>query len=67
MEIEQAKLQVIQAGKMLCENGLIQRTWGNVSCRIDEEFFAITPSGGGSALKYVNVLPVEVSAAPELQ
>ena len=45
MEKEQAKLQVIRAGKMLCENGLIQRTWGNVSCRIDQNYFAITPSG----------------------
>lgn len=45
MDIMQAKLDVIKAGKLLCEKGLIQRTWGNVSCRIDEETFAITPSG----------------------
>lgn len=45
MDILQAKLEVIKAGKMLCEQGLIQRTWGNVSCRIDNNFFAITPSG----------------------
>ena len=45
MDREQAKALVIQAGKMLCENGLIQRTWGNVSCRIDQNYFAITPSG----------------------
>ena len=56
MEIEQAKLQVIQAGKMLCENGLIQRTWGNVSCRIDEEFFAITPSGRD----YLSLTPEDI-------
>ena len=45
MDVIQAKLDVIKAGKLLCERGLIQRTWGNVSCRIDEETFAITPSG----------------------
>ena len=45
MDILQAKLDVIKAGKLLCERGLIQRTWGNVSCRIDENTFAITPSG----------------------
>lgn len=45
MDLMQAKLDVIKAGKLLCERGLIQRTWGNVSCRIDEETFVITPSG----------------------
>ncbi len=45
MDIMQAKLDVIKAGILLCEKGLIQRTWGNVSCRIDENSFAITPSG----------------------
>lgn len=45
MDIMQAKLDVVKAGILLCEKGLIQRTWGNVSCRIDENHFAITPSG----------------------
>ena len=45
MDLMQAKLDVIRAGKLLCERGLIQRTWGNVSCRIDENTFVITPSG----------------------
>ncbi len=45
MDLMQAKLDVIRAGKLLCERGLIQRTWGNVSCRIDENAFVITPSG----------------------
>ena len=44
MDLMQAKLDVIKAGKLLCERGLIQRTWGNVSCRIDENTFVITPS-----------------------
>ena len=45
MDIVQAKKSVIDAGRKLVQNGLIQRTWGNVSCRIDGERFAITPSG----------------------
>ncbi len=40
-----AKELVIQAGLKLIESGLIARTWGNISCRIDDKLFAITPSG----------------------
>lgn len=36
---------VIAYGKKLVENRLIQATWGNVSARIDEDHFLITPSG----------------------
>lgn len=36
---------VIAYGKKLAENRLIQATWGNVSARIDENRFLITPSG----------------------
>lgn len=45
MEITEAKKLVIKAGLELVESGLIARTWGNVSCRVDEESFVITPSG----------------------
>lgn len=45
MDINKAKQQVILAGKALMECGLIVRTWGNVSCRIDKDTFVITPSG----------------------
>ena len=45
MDIQTAKEQVIDAGIRLVEQGLISRTWGNVSCRIDEKSFVITPSG----------------------
>lgn len=43
--IDEAKKKVIQAGIRLVESGLIARTWGNVSHRINEEQFVITPSG----------------------
>lgn len=45
MDVEKAKAEVIEAGHKLVETGLIARTWGNVSCRIDDKRFAITPSG----------------------
>ena len=45
MDIQIAKQQVIDAGNRLVANGLIARTWGNVSCRVDAESFVITPSG----------------------
>lgn len=44
-EIEEAKKLVVEAGKKLLENGLIARTWGNVSARISDTQFVITPSG----------------------
>ena len=36
MDILTAKKEVIAAGKKLVETGLIARTWGNVSCRVDD-------------------------------
>lgn len=45
MNIEEAKRLVIKAGIKLAKTGLIARTWGNVSCRIDQNSFVITPSG----------------------
>lgn len=45
MDINQAKDTVIRAGKELVNRGLIARTWGNVSQRIDDHTMVITPSG----------------------
>ncbi len=45
MDINTAKQMVIDAGNRLVKEGLIARTWGNVSCRVDEKTFVITPSG----------------------
>ncbi|MBP9988023.1 MAG: class II aldolase/adducin family protein, partial [Ruminococcus sp.] len=42
---KEARELVIQAGKRLLETGLIARTWGNVSARISDTQFVITPSG----------------------
>ncbi len=56
MDIMQAKLAVIEAGKKLVETGLIARTWGNVSCRISDTEFVITPSGRS----YEDLTPDEI-------
>ena len=43
--IEEAKKLVIYGSKILVESGLIARTWGNISARISDDKFVITPSG----------------------
>jgi len=43
--INEKKEQVIKAGLRLIEEGLVTRTWGNVSIRTDENHMLITPSG----------------------
>lgn len=45
MDLLEAKNLVINAGIKLVDTGLIARTWGNVSCRVNDEYFVITPSG----------------------
>ena len=42
---EKAKRAVIQAAKELVKKGLVARTWGNISARISDTQFVITPSG----------------------
>ena len=41
----EGKALVVEAGKKLVESGLIARTWGNISARISDTQFVITPSG----------------------
>lgn len=45
MTIDEAKELVIDAGIRLGRSGLTARTWGNISCRIDDTSFIVTPSG----------------------
>ena len=44
-DIIDAKKEVILAGERLLESGLIARTWGNISARISDTQFVISPSG----------------------
>ncbi|MDF2871470.1 MAG: class aldolase/adducin family protein [Anaerocolumna sp.] len=56
MEEKEAKISVVNAGKKLVKVGLIARTWGNVSCRISDTQFVITPSGRD----YMSLTPEEI-------
>lgn len=56
MDILTAKKLVIEAGERLVETGLIARTWGNVSCRVDDKTFVITPSGK----PYIGLTPDDI-------
>lgn len=56
MNNREAKEKVVNAGIKLVESGLIARTWGNVSCRISDSHFVITPSGRD----YLTLTPEEI-------
>jgi L-fuculose-phosphate aldolase len=45
MDIEMAAGILCEAGRRLLRLGLVSRTWGNISLRIDDERFMVTPSG----------------------
>ncbi len=53
----QARTLIIEAGLKLVEEKLIARTWGNVSARISETEFLITPSG----LSYESLKPEDLA------
>lgn len=44
-DIDIQRQQVIDAGNKLVAEGLVARTWGNVSMRIDSDHMLVTPSG----------------------
>lgn len=48
-----AKEEIINVGRQLHDKGLLVRTWGNISSRIDESHFLITPSG----IRYEDLTP----------
>ena len=45
MEYEQERGRLALAGRRLLEAGLVARTWGNLSVRVGQTQFLITPSG----------------------
>jgi L-fuculose-phosphate aldolase len=45
MDIQEAKDKVCAAGLQLLKEGLVARTWGNVSIKVNERQMVITPSG----------------------
>ena len=55
-EAEEAKRLVIEAGHRLTKAGLVARTWGNISARISDTQFVITPSG----MAYDRITPDDI-------
>ena len=48
MDESRAKAEVIEAGNTLVERGLVARTWGNVSCRVNENLLRLRPAVSGT-------------------
>jgi len=42
---KELRKQIVETGLYLLETGLVARTWGNVSAKVNNELFLITPSG----------------------
>ena len=42
---DQIKQEILEGGERLLKEGLVARTWGNISIRVDETHMLITPSG----------------------
>jgi L-ribulose-5-phosphate 4-epimerase len=57
-EIAKAKELVCRSGQRLLQSGLVSGTWGNISCRINDDYMAITPSGR----EYERMTPDDVVA-----
>ena len=45
MDEKSLRSLICEAGRLLLSEGLVARTWGNVSCRMDDTHILITPSG----------------------
>ncbi len=43
--MESIKKEIIEGGLRLVKEGLVARTWGNISIRVDDTYMLITPSG----------------------
>ncbi len=56
MEVKEIREQIIKAGLRLVSEGLVARSWGNISIRVDGQNMLITPSGR----TYENLKPEEI-------
>ena len=45
MEEQELRNIVVATGPELLREGLVARTWGNISARVDDTHYLITPSG----------------------
>jgi len=56
-DIELVRRSVCEAGLRLSAEGLVARTWGNISIRIDTRTMAVTPSG----IMYDDIRPEHIA------
>lgn len=57
-----AREQVLQAAERLLAEGLVERTWGNISVRVSDTRFLITPSGlAYETLRPEQLVPVNIA------
>lgn len=56
LKIDDLRQQIIDTGIEMLRSGLVARTWGNVSARVDDIHFLITPSG----LDYNSTTPSDI-------
>ncbi len=57
IEFLEEKQHIIDVSRDLYDIGLLVRTWGNISSRVDDNHFLITPSG----IKYEDLTPEMIS------
>ncbi|MDJ0764362.1 MAG: class II aldolase/adducin family protein [Myxococcota bacterium] len=61
LSLGQAQTSVWESGIRLLKEGFVARTWGNISIRVNETLFVITPSGiGYEALTPEMIVPVAI-------
>lgn len=62
MDEKTAARLLIENGKQLLSSGLVARTWGNISCRLDDQYCAITPSGlDYNSMKEENIVKLNIT------
>ena len=54
--INKARVEIINAAKKMAGQNMLPGSWGNISVRVDDETFAVTPSGHG----YDNLMPQDI-------
>ena len=57
MEDQALRTRICETGRELLENGLVARTWGNVSARADDAHYLVTPSG----MDYGSITPEDIA------
>lgn len=60
--VREAQELVVKASRKLVESGLVARTWGNISVRVSDSQFAITPKGRAyDTLKPEDIVVVNIA------